>query len=401
MVRPRLLLVTVDRLPAWILPAWGSTWVSAPGFDRLAAEGLVLDRVTATSLDPGLTLDGIAGGLVADARAAGLAPLLVTDDPTLRPPADGETVVVPVTVPARRARDAGRTVLGRLFAATLSAIGTGHRLVWVHATSLGRVWDAPEDFDAPYVDEDDPTPPAGVAPPALAVDGDTDPDLVVGWRQRFAGQVSLLDRLVAALVEGLPDGEEPWGVCLAGIRGLPLGLHGSLGVPPSADEEPPFAESIHLPVILVDPWRRMAGQRYPGLVIPADVGATIRDLLRLDPAPPASPAPGRSLAGLLAEWRHAPRDRVVCVAAGGVAVVTRSWRWVSPTVAEGACGAGRLHAEPDDFFERCDVADRCADVAAGLGRIGAVARGGAVDLAWTMPLEESESGAGQGGTPAG
>ena len=94
MVRPRLLLVTVDRLPAWILPAWGSTWVSAPGFDRLAAEGLVLDRVTATSLDPGLTLDGIAGGLVADARAAGLAPLLVTDDPTLRPPADGETVAL-------------------------------------------------------------------------------------------------------------------------------------------------------------------------------------------------------------------------------------------------------------------------------------------------------------------
>ena len=31
-----ILVVTVDRLPAWILPAYGATWVAMPGLDALA-----------------------------------------------------------------------------------------------------------------------------------------------------------------------------------------------------------------------------------------------------------------------------------------------------------------------------------------------------------------------------
>ena len=77
---PRLLLVTVDRLPAWIVPAWGATWVSAPALDALAGRGVVFDRLIAPSLDPGQTLDALGGALVTAAARAGLRPTLVTDD---------------------------------------------------------------------------------------------------------------------------------------------------------------------------------------------------------------------------------------------------------------------------------------------------------------------------------
>ena len=44
-----LLLVTVDRLPAWILPAYGTTWVSTPAIDALAASGMRFDRFYTTA----------------------------------------------------------------------------------------------------------------------------------------------------------------------------------------------------------------------------------------------------------------------------------------------------------------------------------------------------------------
>jgi hypothetical protein len=46
----------------------------------------------------------------------------------------------------------------------------------------------------------------------------------------------------------------------------------------------------------------------------------------------------------------------------------------------------RLFAKPDDYFELCDVADRCPDVAEELGRLAAAAAAGDVAAAWRAPL---------------
>lgn len=379
-----LLLVTVDRLPAWILPAYGATWVSTPALDGLAAAGVVLDRLVATSLDPVRLIDEIVGPLPADAAAAGQAPALVTDDAAMAERHGGggvETVVVPVPGVSRRARDVRRTALGMLFAAARDALLAGRGPVWVHASSLGTVWDAPEEFDEPYVDPEDPPPPAECAVPSLRVDRDTDPDLVVGWRQRMAGQVSLLDRLVGGLVASLPGGRHgAWSVCVVGIRGMPLGIHGLVGNPPAPADEIPFGESIHLPAILVDRAGRMAGQRHPGIVIPGDVGATLRDVVGVPPRS-AGATRGRSLEGLFGSWTHPSRERGVCVARGGIAVVTRDWHLIecdAPAAVDHDRRRTRLYAKPDDFFELCDVADRSPETVAELSAAVRVARAGGI-----------------------
>ena len=209
---PRLLLVTIDRLPAWILPAWGATWVSTPALDALAGRGVVFDRLIAPTLDPGEILASLGGSLLPPAARAGLRPALITDDPSVAGLAAAEgtgvaVTVVPAIVPRRPARRAEETNLGRLFAAAGGAVADGdHRVVWVHAGSLAVAWDAPQSFREPYLDPDDPPPPEGVAVPSLRIDADTDPDLVMGQRQRFAAQVSLLDRCLGELLAAFPAG---------------------------------------------------------------------------------------------------------------------------------------------------------------------------------------------------
>ena len=393
---PRLLLVTVDRLPAWIVPAWGATWVSAPALDALAGRGVVFDRLIAPSLDPGQTLDALGGALVTAAARAGLRPTLVTDDAAFaaRWAAEGEGValsvtVVPAVVPRRSARRAEETNLGRLFAAARGLLAGGEEsIVWVHAGSLGLAWDAPESFREPYLDPDDPPPPEGVAVPSLRIDADTDPDLVMGHRQRLAAQVSLLDRCLGELVAALsapPLSAEAWTICFAGVRGMPLGLHGLVGVPGGDAAEMPFGESLHLPALVVDGRGRMAGQRYPGLVMPADVGETLREIVGLPARLPATAEePARPMSDLLDTWTHDDRDRVIGVVPGGMAVVTTHWFYLEEDVSD-AEARRRLHAKPDDFFEVADVSSRCPEVMATLREIAAAARVGD-RRAWTAPL---------------
>ena len=393
---PRLLLVTIDRLPAWILPAWGSTWVSAPALDALAGRGLVFDRLISPSLDPRQTLDALAGALVTAAARAGLRVGVVTDEASgaalFAPERDSTGVavtVVPAVVPRRSARRAEETNLGRLFAAAGGIVaGADHGLVWIHAGSLRLAWDAPESFREPYLDPDEPPPPEGVGLPSLRLEGDTDPDLVMGHRQRFAAQVSLLDRcfgeLLAALPPPLPT-SEGWTICVAGVRGMPLGLHGLVGPPEGAGAEMPYGESIHLPAILVDGRGRMAGQRHPGLVMPADLGATLRRVLGFPEDHRAvDPDPGRALSGLFDTWTHDQRDRVIAATEAGTAVVTPHWFYLESPGVDGE-PRRRLYAKPDDFFEVADVSNRCPEVVAAMAEVVAAARVGD-PRAWALPL---------------
>lgn len=377
----RLLVIAIDRLPAWILPPYGATWVAMPTLTALAGRGLVFERVLAMTDDARTTLDDLIGGL------AGAH--VVTDDPRFMAVSRTDATPAPVAVqvveavpkPAAEAEPEA-TSLARLFAAAADAVARGAQRIVVHATSLGIAWDAPEDFVAAYQDPDDPPPPPGAAVPDFVATADIDPDLLVGIRHVFAAQLTLLDRCLAALLDAAGDG--PWTVLVVGLRGLGLGLHGRVG----AGDMPPYGELIHLPAILVDAEGRMAAQRFGGLVTPADLAATVRELVEGGATVDGSGEPWQavSLAKLFDDWSPAGRDRVVTTTRGGTAIVTRGWQAITPTADAAAVPVVRLYAKPDDFFELCDVADRCSREVEEFTNLLAAVAAGDLPRAWTTPL---------------
>jgi len=383
-----LLIVAVDRLPAWILSAYGATWTAQPALDAVAARGLVFDRVVTTTDDARRALADLLGPL------RGLRPaVLVTDAGSGPPDWDGEVRTVPVRSDGGLEDDEATTNLGRLFAAAEAVVARepwagGRRLLVVEATSLGLSWDAPEMFRQAYVDPDDPPPPPGGFVPDFQADADTDPDLLVGIRHAFAGQLTLFDRCLGRLLAAAHAGAPGLGVLVVGLRGLGLGLHGRVGPGPLA----PYGEIVHVPAILVEAGGRMAGQRYGGLATPGDLGETLASLTGVlasgSPGGPGGDEPwrGRSVAGLFERWEAPARDRVITAGVAGVAVTTLDWHAVRPA---GTAAPPRLHAKPDDFFELCDVADRSPDVAAELGGLLEAVVDGRGPEAWRMPLSHA------------
>jgi arylsulfatase A-like enzyme len=402
-----------------MLAAYGTTWVATPALDSLAARGVVFDRMIAPSIAARDTLHDLLAAappagqpLLAAAAAGGWRPVVVTDDAAVAAgmtvgdagPAASVRLVEAVAKETVEDEDT-QTSIARLIDAALEVIESKeHRLVWCHVGSLGVAWDAPERYRDRYVDPEDPPPPSGARVPGFAVDGNTDPDRVVGIRQVFAGQITLLDsqlgRLFAAVREAKAAAGGPWAVLVVGVRGLPLGLHGWVG---SGERELPFGELIHVPAIFVDAAGRMAAQRYGGLVVPADLGATLADLVaqgtgsrpQASLVDPVAPWRGVSLDGLFERWSAPLRDRVIVTGTDGAAIVTPEWHGLLETgAAPSDANRGherriRLFAKPDDFFELADVANRCADVAGTLGDLLERACAGDRGAAWLTPLPET------------
>lgn len=392
-----IFIITVDRLPAWILPAWGATWVAAPALDALAARGIVFDRLVTPAEDPRLTARQLLGhgvdSLLARAVAANWDVAVISDQPAIveavGPPVGAAVTIVEPASATEPAADEAATNLGRLFTTATRVLADQRPgLVWVHAGCLGTAWDAPDEFRDAYLDPDDPPPPPGCGVPNLRVDAVTDPDLLVALRHVFAAQVTLLDRCLGRLVAAQADGGL---MCVASLRGMPLGLHGWMGGSSEVSEPClPYGESIHVPAILVDPAGRMAAQRHGGLVTPADLGATLGELAGWRPTELAGDQPwrGQGLAGLLTDWRVPPRDRVVVRGSVGDAVVTPAWHCIVAHSAD-AHEQPLLFAKPDDFFEQANVADRCRDVAEELA--GLLQGNGDADAgrAWATPLSDA------------
>jgi arylsulfatase A-like enzyme len=397
-----VLLVTIDRLPAWIAGPWGATWMATPTLDLLAAQGITFDRVLTPATDPRRTAhDMFRGphGLASACAARGWPLTVLTDQPAITTVALADSaadvvVVVPASGTVAVARDEAGTNAARLFAAAADAVSAGrHRAVWCHAGCLGSAWDAPEELRGMYVDPDDPPPPPGAAVPDMTVTRDTDPDLIVGLRHVFAAQVTLLDRCLASLLRAVDERaarDGAWAILVVGLRGMPLGIHDRLGGRPDPDaDDPPFGEMVHVPAILVDPRRSMAAQRYGGLVTPADLAATLADLVAPQAVASAAghPAEAESLRGLCDAWSVKPRDRVVIRGVGGDALATPGWHAVLRP--GGDASRPLLFAKPDDFFETCDVADRERGVASELARALRRPETGQPDPAWIEPLSEA------------
>jgi arylsulfatase A-like enzyme len=363
----------LDRLHAGYVGAYGNTWIETPELDRLASQSFLFDQCLVDS--PRLEAlyrsywqgwHAMLGdppddrpALIRPLRDRGIRTILLTDETQVaaHPLAEHFDELVGIDPPpaAKLARTMDRTHLARCFAQLIDVLDSTAEpfFLWAHFTALGAVWDAPLALREQYVEEDDPQPHQSAEVPCRMLPKDYDPDDLLGVSQAYAGQVSLLDACLGALLEFLEERSLGSSTLLAlmSARGFPLGEHGRIGPCDDALHGP----LVHVPFLLRWPDARGAGVRTQALVEPADLWATLADFFQVADLP-ASPS-GRSLLPVVADESLVLRDRL-CIAgtASEQAIRTPAWYLRSTPAPE-------LYAKPDDRWEVNNVTDRCLEIA--------------------------------------
>jgi hypothetical protein len=361
-----------DRLQAGYLGTYGNTWVETPAFDRLASRSAVFDRMLIDSPDlnrsyrsywhgwhalcPEVT--GHRPSLAALLREAGVSTTLMTDDPQIarHPLAEDFEELVQMDPPwqSKTVKHVDHTHFARCFVEIINWLGSarGPYLLWCHLGGLGTTWDAPMSFREAYCEEGDPPPPVGADVPDRMLDAHYDPDELLGMRQSYAGQVTMLDTCLGALLDDLADspaGEETL-LTVTSSRGYPLGEHRRVGL----CDDALFGELVHVPCIMQWPTSEDATLRSQALTEPADLWATLLDSFHIADVP-HSPT-GASVRPIVRGEVDASHDRL-CLAGnnGHRAICTPAWYLRGAVEPE-------LYAKPDDRCEVNNVASRCQEV---------------------------------------
>jgi len=365
--------LAIDRWHIGHVGAYGNAWIETPSLDALACQSFTFDQ----ALVGGPSIEGLYRSvwqgrhpLVARRQkegeddwprrlaVAGVATTLLTDEPALAddPSAHGFAELVELDMPGRKepADEVGATHLARCFAQLIDwlASAEGPFLLWAHLSSLGTCWDAPFAFRERYGEPGDPEPPRGALVPQFMLSEDYDPDALLGIVQSYAGQVSLLDTCVGALVEAIDDGPLAHDTLLAifSARGFPLGEHRRVG----ACDEALHSELVHVPMMVRFSGGLGAACRSQALVTPADLRATLAEWWSLDDLPGTTV--GKSLMPIVRGEVEAVRDRLL-VGSPGEETAIRTPAWYIRLLDE-----PQLYVKPDDRWEVNDVANRCPSV---------------------------------------
>ena len=385
------IILAVDRLHAGYLGCYGNTWIATPEFNRLAAESFLCEQAMIDTLHLAEIYESYwLGSHVLQRRRtpelgrpslprlleqAGIATTLISDDAEISRHAlaahFGEVIRLDPPdeshAASATAADAAETRLAGFFAVASDWLAAAREpfCLWLHAGSLGAVWDAPYEFRSQYADEDEPAPPAFAEVPCRELAEDYDPDELLGVCQAYAGQASLLDLSLGGFLEALRSSSLAAETLLAVVspRGFPLGEHRRIG----AANEALYGELVHVPWLLRLPDATGAMDRSQALVQPADLFATLADWCKLSPN--TTPLFGQSLLPLVRGEREQLRDRAcIADARGRRAIRTPAWYLLQPAPANDAPPRAELYSKPDDRWEVNDVADRCAETAEALQR---------------------------------
>ncbi len=371
--------LVIDRLHSGYLGAYGNSWIETPAFDRLAWQSFVFDQVLLDSpcLDRlyrsywrgwhAMCRGGPPDGqpaVAAMASKAGTRTVLLTDEPIVarHPLAEEFDELVEIDPPwqPQTAGEIEETHLARCFAQLISWLESaeGPFLLWCHLGGLGTAWDAPAVFRRTYWEEGDPNPPEDAEAPDRMLPDQYDPDELLGITQSYAGQVTLLDACLGALLEfldGSRAGRESL-LTLTSSRGFPLGEHNRVGT----CDEAVYGELVHVPLMIRFPGGSGAGGRSHSLVEPSDLWATLLEYWNVK-SPPSPTA--LSLLPVVRGEISTLRDRLCVEGQGGErAIRTPAWYLRVRDKPE-------LFAKPDDRWEINDVADRCHEVVECLGDV--------------------------------
>jgi arylsulfatase A-like enzyme len=366
--------LVIDRMHSGYLGPYGNTWVQTPAFNRLAAESFTFDQMLIDtpelerlyrsywqgwhalcpheppaerrSLMAALRESGVTTALLSDERRALEHPLAVEFDEFIEidPPWQPQT-----------AADVEQAHLAKCFAELLDWLPSAREpfFLWCHLASLGTAWDAPLNYREIYRDEDDPPVPATAEVPDRLLSENFDPDELLGISQSYAGQVSLLDGCLDALLEELEGTSAGKGTLLivTSARGFPLGEHRRVG----PCDEALYGELLHVPLLVRFPDREAAAARSQSLVEPADLWASLWQYLELGELPRSPTA--ISILPILRQEAAARRHDRLCVGGLKNERAFRTPAWFLRAAAE-----GELYAKPADRFEVNNVATRCLDI---------------------------------------
>lgn len=372
----KALVIIVEGLGAAMIGPYGSATSTTPAMNRLAAQSLVLDQCFLDSFDLQTQLRSLWTATHANCPAPttwnlwqalserGVPCQLITDSVEAADLAEAlgcpHVTVVDAAPTSEPAEDTEDCRLTGVFAAALQQLVNPDTdgLVWIHARGLRHPWDAPLDLRQAMTDPEDPSPPSDTEVPDLAIDQDTDPDVIVGWGQVAAAQVAVLDEAIDGLQQAIAarhDGDQ-WAWLLSSTGGVPLGEHGLVG----RSRREGYAEEIAVPVLLRPSTPLPVGIRRGELCQLPDLPLTLLVAMGYDrehlPAVwglnmwQAGP-PRRST-----EW---PAETTIAWLAHGDHLWIRTPAW---SLLQNAGAGARLFVKPDDRWEVSDIAARRDDI---------------------------------------
>ncbi|MCE9528287.1 MAG: sulfatase-like hydrolase/transferase, partial [Planctomycetales bacterium] len=295
------------------------------------------------------------------ATKQGVKTILLTDEPLVaeHPLANGfvEKTLLPPEATTNSAKEIEETHIARLTQAAMETIAAQREpyLLWIHSRGMSGPWDAPLKYRNAFRDEDDPQPGDFTAPPLLKRTGPFDPDELLRYVHAYAGQVTVVDLCLGALLDAAEEHRLAKSTLFAftSPRGYPLGEHGQVG----PVEDALFGEVLSVPLLLRLPQGASALMRTQELIQPAD----LHDLVRAQYVP-GSPS---LLLDIVAGREHPPREVACAVAKGDRAIRTPAW-FLRESRHDTDDAAGppevQLFAKSDDRWEVNEISSRAGEV---------------------------------------
>jgi arylsulfatase A-like enzyme len=367
------IVFVVDRLSAGMIGPYGNTWLETRNLNRLASQSLLFDFANSDSISLDTIVRSYWSGLhsmaPADALQAGrslpaclsqqgIESTLLTDDEQVEQFTLSEQfshrLFVPLEQRDRPAKSVEDSTLASITAAAIGQIEelAAGQLLWVHAAGMNAAWDAPLEFRNAFADEDDPIPPEFVDPPSRMLSDDSDPDEMLGLMHAYAGQVTLFDICLGAMLDAIDEQVQTETLfVLTSPRGFPLGEHQRVG----AWDSSLYNESLSVPLMLRVPEKYLDAQRSQILAQPPDLFDTLLGWFEV-PAE-RSGRFGTDLIQLAQGNSAKERDRVCSVSPSERALRTPAWflRQDENEI--------ELFVKPDDRWEMNNVVQRCPSVA--------------------------------------
>src|SRR6185503_7260520 len=198
----------------------------------------------------------------AAAAKAGLKTILLTDESLVAEhplaTAFAEKILLPTDEVAEAAKEIEETQIARLTQAAMEVIVQQQEpyLLWIHSRGMSGPWDAPLEYRNAFRDEDDPQPGDFIAPPLIKPGSSFDPDELLRYVHAYAGQVTVTDLCLGALLDAADEHRLAKETLFAftSPRGYPLGEHGQVG--PVVDAL--YGEALNVPLIVRLPEKRGA-----------------------------------------------------------------------------------------------------------------------------------------------